>query len=93
MDAAVIVQFDQNGELSYHVIGDDRVRLFIVDERAPHDRVYEWTQRSPASEFRRLIPEGAEIGHGKDSRHAAIAARIEAGGKPHLTVISTEHLT
>lgn len=40
--SVVIVHFDEDGELDYHVCGKD-VRLFIVDGRAPHDRVYEWT--------------------------------------------------
>ena len=82
----IVVRFDEAGDISYHVYGDERVRLFIVDERAPHDRVYEYTQRQPATAFRDLIPEDTEIGHSGDDRHEAIKARIEAwqDGVSHL---------
>ena len=33
-----------NGEATYYVHGD--VRLLIVDENAPDDRVYEWELRA-----------------------------------------------
>ena len=86
IEGIVTVHFDERGEISYHVFGDERVRLFIVDERAPHDRVYEYTQRQPATAFRDLIPEGTGIGHSGDDRHEAIKARIEAwqDGVSHL---------
>jgi hypothetical protein len=87
--AAVIVHFDEQGEINYRVIGGEDVRLFIVDERAPHDRVYEWLPRDDVSVFRGIIPEGVEIGSNSDARHAATAALINAAqeGKPHLTIV------
>lgn len=76
MKGAVIVRFDEDGELSYHAFGD--VRLFIVDERCPHDRVYEYLDRPPIKQFRELIPEGSEIGSCLDERHEAIANAVLA---------------
>jgi len=93
IQAIVCVHFDERGEIDYRVFGGEEVRLFIVDDRAPHDRVYEWTRRDDPAAFRELVPEGAEIGHSGDERHEAIAARIDAftSGKPHLSVVPTPH--
>jgi hypothetical protein len=90
--AIVAVHYDEQGEISFHVFGGDEVRLFIVDERAPNDRVYEWTQREPVAGFRDLVPEGCEIGHSEDDRHAAIAHVVESyvSGKRHLRAISND---
>lgn len=72
---------------TYHVIGD--ARLFIVDESAPNDRVYEWLQRADPKVYRELIPEGAEIGSCEDGRHAAIKHRIlsRIEGHPALSIV------
>ncbi len=85
---AVIVRFDERGEIDYTVVGD-AVRLFIVDERTPGDRVYEWLPRATAKQFRAIIPAGEEIGNSVDERHDAIAARINAAieGRPHLSIV------
>lgn len=89
MQAAVIVRFDEDGEINYHVIGGEAVRLFIVDERAPHDRVYEWLPRDEASVLREIIPAGTEIGSNQDERHEAVAAKVTArlAGKSHLSIV------
>lgn len=86
-EATVIVRFDTDGEISYHVLGD--VRLFIVDERAPNDRVYEWLPRSTEQEIAGIIPAGEEIGNSRDERHRVLSHRIEAAqdGRPYLTVL------
>lgn len=86
----VVVHFDEEGEQSYHVFGSD-VRLFIVDERVPNDRVYEVLRREEPATFRDLIPDGAEIGSSQDERHSAIVNRINAlrDGKPFLTLATT----
>lgn len=88
-DATVIVRFDENGDLTYHVYGD--TRLYIVDERAPEDRVYEWLPRATAEDIADLIPVGSVIGNGQDERHPVLAHRIRAAidGKPHLSVVET----
>lgn len=79
IEAVVIVHFDDDGQLSYHVAGDERVRLFIVDERAPRDRVYEWTSRCGSDEIGSIL--GSDpIGSSQDARHAALAARINGEG-------------
>lgn len=48
-----IVHFDERGEISFHVEGD--VRLLIIDERVPDDRVYEVTDRSTPSEIDAIV--------------------------------------
>ncbi len=90
MKGAVIVKFDKNGDIGYRVFGDEDVRLFIVDERAPNDRVYEWTQRADLATFREIIPSGTEIGSSQDARHPAIEARIKAYeiGEAHLRPVA-----
>ena len=89
MEAAVVVRIDERGEYSYHVFGGDSIRLFLIDERCPHDRVYEWLSRDSADEFRQLIPEGSEIGSSQDERHEAVANVITSHqeGRPHLRVV------
>lgn len=85
--STVIVHFDEDGELTYHVMGD--VRFYIVDERAPDDRVYEWLPRATSEDIAALIPVGSTIGNSKDERHLALAHRIQAAqdGRPHLTSV------
>lgn len=79
VENVVVVHFDENGSIDYAVCGgDEKVRLFIVDDRAPNDRVYEWTTRCTAGKIRELIPQGTKRGHKGDTRHAAIKHRIEA---------------
>ena len=92
MNSAVIVRFDERGDIHYHVIGDD-VRLFIVDERCPHDRVFEITRRDSAETFREVIPEGSVIGHNQDDRHEAVMHRVlqAMDGEKHLSAVSTHH--
>ena len=86
-EATVIVRFDEDGELTYHVYGD--TRLYIVDERAPDDRVYEWLPRATAEDIADLIPVGSVIGNGQDERQPVIAHRVKAyqEGRPHLSVV------
>ena len=88
IEGIVIVHIDGDGQTSYRVIGD-KVRLFIVDECAPDDRVYEYLSRDPAEVFREIIPEGSEIGSSEDDRQDAIAHRVEAAleGRSHLSVV------
>lgn len=50
----------------YYVFGDDDVRLFVVDENAPDDRVYEIVDRHKREEIVKLIPNGSEIGNTND---------------------------
>ena len=89
-EAIVVLHSDEDGEQSYHVFGDG-VRLFVVDERVPNDRVYEVLSRDDPATLRDLIPEGSDIGSSQDERHPAIVHRINAlrDGKPFLTLATT----
>jgi hypothetical protein len=88
-DGIVIVQFDELGAVDFHVHGN--VRLFIVDERAPHDRVHEWLPRSTGDEIAEIMGDDP-IGSSQDERHAAIKHKIEAliDGRPRLAVVEPE---
>ena len=89
---AVVIAHIEAGEMfpTFHVVGDDRIRLFIVDENTPGDRVYEWLRRSDPAIVRQLIPEGSSIGSSQDDRHAAIENRILSAldARPHLSVVA-----
>ncbi|MEG8223858.1 hypothetical protein OSJ57_25150 [Sphingomonas sp. HH69] len=89
-DATVIVRFDADGELTYHVFGD--ARLYIVDERAPGDRVYEWLPRATADDIADIIPVGEAIGNSKDERHNVLSHRIRAarGSKPQIAIVEDQ---
>lgn len=86
MTASVIVHITEDGGYSYLVSGD--VRVFVVDERAPSDRVYELTDRCDEDEIVTLLRDDP-VGSKNDSRHAAIEAKILAHvkGRPHLEVV------
>jgi hypothetical protein len=83
----VVLRFDENGEQTYHVIGDT-IRFFIVDERAPHDRVYEWLDREHADAVKAILGED-RIGSNQDGRHAAVRNAIlsDLEGRARLKVI------
>ncbi len=85
----VVVHFDENGDQSYLVAGDERVRLYIIDERAPNDRVYEWLPRCDGAAIKALFRDGEPIGSSQDERHNAVAHAINAyaEGRPRLTVV------
>lgn len=87
IEGVAIVRFDEHGEITYHVASDSRFRLFIVDERAPHDRIYEWTMRATGDEIAAILGEDT-IGSSQDIRHAAVEAMIHAhvDGRPHLSL-------
>lgn len=84
----VIVYYDESGEIDFHVFGKS-ARLFIIDERAPNDRVYEWLPRSSKRLLKRLIPDDCPIGSSADERHEAIAHRVltRGEGKAHLDLV------
>ena len=86
----VIVHFDEEGELSYHICGN-KVRLFVVDERCPHDRVYEMTSRVSNADIGKIL-KNSPIGHSGDERHPAIKARIKAmlDDRSHLSVVELD---
>lgn len=81
-----IIYINEDGETEYHVT--EGVRLFIVDERAPEDRVFEVTPKSTHVEVMAIIGD-SPIGHEGDSRHEAIAARVREAetGEPRLRLV------
>lgn len=85
----VIVHRQENGDVNYHVAGDDRVRVFIVDEQAPDDRVYEWTQRCDRSVVDEILGDSPR-GHKGDARHEALKHKIERAmeGRSHLEPVN-----
>lgn len=88
MRPTVIIQYEKGDPIpNYFVVGDCQV--FIVDENAPHDRVYEWLPRAAEADIARLIPDGSEVGSCEDTRHEAIKSRIlaDAEGRPRMTVV------
>lgn len=87
----VIVHFDEDAEINYFVAGEG-IRLLIVDDRTPHDRVYEWLTRATPEQMAALIPADTTIGHSQDERHAAFSHAIKAAqrGERHLTVVPAE---
>lgn len=85
-EAIAVVHFDERGELNFfHTAG---VRMLIVDDRAPGDRVYEMSDASTPAEIARIVG-GDEIGSKHDSRHAALSARVleMTGGPPRLRIV------
>ena len=88
LEAVAVVHIKEDGDTDYLICGDDKFRLFIVDERAPNDRVYEMTLRVAPETIRKIIGD-SPIGHRNDERHAAIEARIkeELDGTPRLKVV------
>lgn len=89
LDSVVIVRFDERGEQSFHALGDS-VALFIIDERCPGDRVYEWLPRDSADEIKSIMRDDP-IGSSNDDRHAAIKNMIEAAidGRPRFKIVET----
>lgn len=66
----------------------DGCRFLVIDERCPHDRVYEVTHREPLAKLEQMIPVDAEIGHAGDGRQEALVGVVMAAveGRPHLAV-------
>lgn len=85
MIGAVVVHFSEDGEQSYYVYGDASVRLFIVDDRCPNDRVYEWLPREEPTSLKDMLRDD-QIGSSADARHEAVKNRILSAerGEPHL---------
>lgn len=82
----VVIRFHVNGEITYHVT--EGVRVFMVDERMPHDRVYEWTSIDPHEIIKDILRQDI-VGHRGDPRHAAAERRIISAqlGRPHLHIV------
>lgn len=83
-----VLRWTEDGELQLGIFGDG-CRMLVIDERCPHDRVYEVTHREPLNALASLVPPDAEIGHRDDDRQEALVARMTAlfDGKPHLQAV------
>ena len=79
-----VVHITGESNIEYHLSGD--VVFLVIDERAPHDRVYQMVQ-TPREEIAALIGD-SPIGSRHDVRHAAIERRIARSeqGKSHLEI-------
>lgn len=66
-----VIAHIKEGETSpvYYVVGSN-VQLFVVDENAPDDRVYEVTSRSHPRIIDELIPPLAPVGNAQDGSRA-----------------------
>lgn len=87
-----IVHIAADGCPNYIFNGE--VEFLIIDERAPHDRVYQMTEPTPRALIAELIGH-SPIGNCHDSRHAAAAHRITRflEGRSHLEAITTNGAT
>jgi len=89
MKKRIAIHIGQDGAQHIFVEADADVQVLFIDERAPHDRVYEMTKRHEASVFEALIGDDP-IGSRFDARHKAVEARVLAhmdGKRYHLTVV------
>ena len=88
-----IVHIGLDGNTDFAVCGD--ARLLTIDERAPHDRVYEVSRRISQDQLAALIGD-SPVGNAKEisERHAALLARVPASltGKPHLSIVTGEQV-
>ena len=85
----VVIHVGRDNREQYLAFGDAPLRLLVIDECAPDDRVYEITARCPIEELEQLVPHGCEIGHIDDGRTPALINRLEAGlaGRRHLEIV------
>lgn len=78
----VIVHKDKRDEYWFHTFGG--ADLLIVDDNAPDDWVYRWTEGGDAEFAARVL--AADIGSAQDDRHEAIKHKVLRfmEGRPHL---------
>lgn len=92
VDGVVVIRTDVDGDVSYFVVAENvNIRLFMIDERAKNDRVYEWLSRDSGDVVRELLGP-PPYGSNQDERHPAIAASILEiiDGRPRLSLVTPE---
>lgn len=88
-----LVLINDDGTVNY--TRTEGVRMFIVDENAPSDRVYEISTFSDPRLFAEIIGNGTigRRGDGSPSEARLNAAIAKYEGRSHLAVVSGETLT
>ncbi|MBI0002303.1 hypothetical protein H3S83_10760 [Bartonella sp. W8122] len=63
-DVNIVVAHIEEGDSvpTYYVFGEN-VRVFVVDENAPDDRVVEIKPRDTLEKISKIIPDGSEVFH------------------------------
>jgi hypothetical protein len=91
MSSAFVVHIDTEGQFDLLAFGSSDTRFLVIDERAPHDRVYRITLRQPRALLAELLGD-SPIGDCSDDRHPALAARFAAAveGRPLLKAVPTD---
>lgn len=59
----VVAHIEEGEDVPVHYIYGENVRLFVVDENAPDDRVVEIKSRDVLEKISEIIPDGSEVFH------------------------------
>lgn len=84
----VAIVLDEDGTPSIRAAGD--VTVVWVDERTPHDRVFETNLREPMDELRAFIGERDTWGCSGDERQKRLAIQIANINGPALTLVENK---
>jgi hypothetical protein len=71
----VLIHIHGDGRYDVNYLVHGETRVLVVDERSPHDRVYEITRRVAAEQIEEVVGE-SPIGNQFDARHEAVKARF-----------------
>lgn len=58
----VVAHIEEGEDVPVHIYGEN-VRVFVVDENAPDDRVVEIKPRDTIEKISEIIPDGSEVFH------------------------------
>ena len=59
----VVAHIEEGEDVPVHYIYGENVRVFVVDENAPDDRVVEIKPRDTLEKISGIIPDGSEVFH------------------------------
>ena len=59
----VVAHIEEGEDVPVHYIYGENVRVFVVDENAPDDRVVEIKPRDTLAKISEIIPDGSEVFH------------------------------
>ena len=57
----VVAHIEEGEDVPIHYIYGENVRVFVVDENAPDDRVYEIKRRDTLAKISEIIPDGSDV--------------------------------